>query len=307
MEQSPQGRHTSWRSWPGPEGTPASRTQRQGSASHAQPTRTEACSGGDGVLETGRWRQFHNKAASSLMTLLWGGGVYIPSLSSGRLVEVILGDLGCQVPGGSSPLPLGWKSCSWRLQGPVEGLTAEATTRHRNPATRRDLGFQETWGVSAEPLPALSVCSRSPGSGAGRSPPPHQQGPEQSSQAPGFGVTSRSNCKRPGQAACAGEDTLIACTELKPGPRGGKRGHGDAPPAGLLGRGHCSCLEGRRGGVRGVGKEPPAKRGQEGAQVEPEDPTAGLEPHVSGHSWGLAVIESVGDTVRCPVSQQLQT
>ena len=170
MEQSPQGRHTSWGSWarPGPKGIPASRTQRQGSSSHARPTRTEACSGGDGVLETGRWQQFH-KAASSLMTLLWGGGVYIPSLSSGRLVEVILGDLGCQVPGGSGPLPLGWKSCSQRLQGPVEGLTAEATTRCGNPATWRDLGFQGTWRVSAEPLPALSVCSRSPGSGAGRS------------------------------------------------------------------------------------------------------------------------------------------
>ena len=155
MEQSPQGRHTSWRSWPGPEGTPASRTQRQGSASHAQPTRTEACSGGDGVLDTGRWRQFHNKAASSLMTLLWGGGVYIPSLSSGRLVEVILGDLGCQVPGGSSPLPLGWKSCSWRLQGPVEGLTAEATTRHRNPATRR------TWASRERGVSVPSHCQRS--------------------------------------------------------------------------------------------------------------------------------------------------
>jgi len=56
-----------------------------------------------------------------------------------------------------------------------------------------------------------------------------------------------------------------------------------------------------------VGKEPPAKRGQEGAQVEPEDPKAGLEPPMSGHSWGLAVIENVGDTVRRPVSQQLQT
>ena len=59
--------------------------------------------------------------------------------------------------------------------------------------------------------------------------------------------------------------------------------------------------------MRWVGKEPPAKRGQEGAQVEPEDPKAGLEPPMSGHSWGLAVIENVGDTVRRPVSQQLQT
>ena len=57
----------------------------------------------------------------------------------------------------------------------------------------------------------------------------------------------------------------------------------------------------------GGGEEPPAKRGPERAQVEPEDPKAGLEPHTSGHSWGLAVIDNVGDTVRCPVSQQLQT
>lgn len=58
--------------------------------------------------------------------------------------------------------------------------------------------------------------------------------------------------------------------------------------------------------MRGVGEEPPAKHGQGGAQVEPEDPKAGLEPHTSGHSWGLAVIKNVGDTVRCPVSQQPQ-
>lgn len=161
VEQSRQGRHTSWRSWAGPEG-PQPVGRREGFSSTCSTNAHRSLSGGDRVLETGRWRR-SQQACRFSMPLLWGGGVCVPSLNSGRLVEVILGDLGCQVPGGSGLLPLGWKSCSRRLQGPVEGLTAEATTWRGNPATRRDLGLQGTWHVSAEPLPALRVCSRTPG------------------------------------------------------------------------------------------------------------------------------------------------
>lgn len=153
------------------------------------------------------------------MTLPWDGGVCIPSLSSGGLVEVILGDLGCQVPGGSGPLLPGWKSCSRRLQGPGEGLTAGATLRHRNPATWRDLGLQGTRRVSAEPPPAPNACSQNPALG-------RQKEPTSPPAGAGAVTQAHSNCKLgQGQAACAREDMLVACTKLKPSPRSQKTHH----------------------------------------------------------------------------------
>lgn len=166
------------------------------------------------------------------MTLSWGGGVCTPSLSSGGLVEVILGDLGCQVPGGSGLLLPGWKSCSRRLQGPGEGLTAEATPRHGNPATRRDLRLQGTWRVGTEPSLVPNACSQSPRSGemgGAHLPTSRGRSGHLSSQQLQTGPRASRLCWRR-RARC------LHKTEAQP------QEPQDAPPAGLSGRGHCSCL-----------------------------------------------------------------
>ena len=99
--------------------------------------------------------------------------------------------------------------------------------------------------------------------------------------APGFRVTWHRDCKHgQGQAACAG-DMFVTSTKLgpphprSPAPGAGGKVRGDTPPAGISGRGHCSCLERRPG--RGRRSLPGPRRPERGSQPEPEDANAGHE------------------------------